>query len=464
PPRAADNDIPALRARRDAAHHRACQLADAILTGGGGPAEQAAAAELAELYQRLVEQRPYQQALAQAHARWVHAEDTAELHHQLLTQLAAAITAATERGEHDAAARYQQHHAQVNEQTDRVAAAVHTARERLEVARADLIDTAGGLAGIVTEHHLHTRRADAVRADTDTLNLARRRARDLDDQLARAEAAAARSLTQTPTHTYDLGADLDQLAAEVDFLHAASAASPAALYTPPPGALDGLDDAHRRTVSALTTNIHSVQLLHLHPGADNAATLNALADTAHHHNKHSVALTGTDIAAGRAYADTTTSIDNYRADLTAKRHAPPLGSLIIVDDADTLTPAQLHWLADTAAATNTKLILVTTPGNREPGHTLIAVLTNNLPHTQHLGTVDPGRSQPRTAIERAEHYLAATNTPSPDRNRAIELLQQRHQVVAQLRDIAAAAQRLDSIAERDRSRGRNQNRGSGLEL
>ena len=198
PARVDDIDIPALRARRDTAHRHAQQLSAAILTGGGGPAEHAAAAELAQLHRRLLEQRPYQQALASAHARWVHAEDTAELHRQLLTQLGAAIAAATERAEHDAAGRYQQHHTHVSEQTDRVDAAVHTARERLDTARADLIKTVGGVAGIVTEHHLHARRAEAVRADTETLNAARRHARNLDDQLARAEAAAARSLAQSP--------------------------------------------------------------------------------------------------------------------------------------------------------------------------------------------------------------------------------------------------------------------------
>ena len=303
-----------------------------------------------------------------------------------------------------------------------------------------------------------------MRADTETLNAARRHARDLDDQLARAEAAAARSLAQSPAHTYDLGADLDQLQAEVDFLQAASAASPAAMYTPPPAALDGLDDEHRRAVNAITTNIHSVQLLHLHPGADKTATLAALADTAHHHNKHILALTGTDSAAQRAYADTTATIDTYRDDLTAKRHTLPLGSLVIVDDAHALTPAQLRWLAHSAAATNTKLLLITTPGDQQPAHTLLTVLTNDLPHTQHLGTPDPDHRQPRTAIDRAEHHLAATSAPSPDRNRAAQLLRQRNQVLAHLRDIATTATRLDAIAEQDRARGRDQDRGNGLEL
>lgn len=455
-----DIDIPALRARRDAAHHQAQQLAAAILTGGGGPAEHAAAAELAELHRRLVEQRPYQHALAQAHARWVHAEDTAELHRQLLTQLTAAITAATERGEHDTADRYQQHHTQVSEQTDRVDTAVRTARDRLDTARAELINAAGGVAGIVTEHHLHARRAQAVRVDTETLNTARRHARDLDDQLCHAEAAAARSAAQNPALTYDLGADLDQLQAEVDFLHAASATSPAAMYTPPPAALAALDDEHRRALSALATNIHSVQLLHLHPGADKAAALAALADTAHHHSTHIVALTGTDNAAGRAYADTTATVDTYR-DAATKR---PLGSLVIADDAHTLTPAQLRWLTHHAAATNTKLLLITAPGDQQAAHTLLTVLTNDLPHAQHLGTPDTNHRQPRTAIERAEHHLATTSATSPDRTRAAQLLRQRNQVLAHLRDIANTTKQLDAIAEHDRSRARDRDRGNGLEL
>jgi len=463
PVRVDDIDIPALRARRDAAHRHAHQLANAILTGDGGPAEHAATAELAELHRRLGEQRPYQQALSQAHARWVHAEDTAELHRQLLTQLAAAITAATERGEHDAATRYGQHHTQVSEQTDRVDTAVRSARDRLDAARAELIDAAGGVAGIVTEQHLHDRRTQAMRADTETLNAARRRARDFDDQLARAEAAAARSLAQSPAHTYDLGADLDQLQAEVDFLQAASAASPAAMYSPPEGSLDGLDDQHRRAVNAITTNIHSVQLLHLHPGADNTAILAALAGTAHHHNKHILALTGTDGAAARAYADKTATIDTYRDDVTSKRQTLPLGGLVLVDDAHALTADQLRWLAHSAATTNTKLVLITA-GDQQPPHTLLTVLSNDLPHTQQLGTPDPERRPPRTAIDRAEHHLAATNAPSPAQNRAVQLLHQRNHVLAHLRDIATTATRLDAIAERDRARGRHQDRGNGLGL
>ncbi|MGE2817990.1 AAA family ATPase, partial [Mycobacterium heidelbergense] len=465
PARVDDIDIPALRARREAAHHHARELAETILTGGGGPAERAAATELAQLHSRLAQQRPYQQALATAHARWVHAEDTAELHRQLLAQLDATITAAAQRGEHDAAARYRDHHTDVSQQTHRVDTAVRTARDRLNTARDQLIDTAGGVTGIVTEQHLHDRRAQALRADTETLNAVRRHARDLENQLARAEAAAARSLAETPIHTYDLGADLHQLQDEVEFLQAASATSLAAMYTPPPAALQSLDDEHRRAVSAITTSIHSVQLLHLHHGADKIATLAALADTAHHHDKPVLALTSASTDTERPYADTTATIETYRADLTDNRHSPPLGSLLIVDDAHALTPAQLRWLAHSATATNTKLLLIT-PGEQHPAHTLLTVLTNELPHTQHLGTPGPHRRHHRTAIDRVEHHLATTNAASPDQSRATQLLRQRNHVLAKLRDIANTTTRLHTIAEQDRSRAprRDQGRGYGHEL
>jgi hypothetical protein len=57
-----------------------------------------------------------------------------------------------------------------------------------------------------------------------------------------------------------------------------------------------------------------------------------------------------------------------------------VGSLIIVDDADHLQPEQLHWLTRTAAATNTKLVLITTADGREPAHTLLTVLADMHAH------------------------------------------------------------------------------------
>ena len=125
-----------------------------------------------------------------------------------------------------------------------------------------------------------------------------------------------------------------------------------------------------------------------------------------------------------------------------------VGQPVIVDDADHLRPEQLRWLTQTAAATNTKLILITTPDRRQPAHTLLSVLTNYLPSAQHLGTPDRHQQQPPTTIDRVEHHLAATNATSTTRNQATQLLQRRDQILDRLREIADTATQLDAAAAR----------------
>jgi len=496
---AADIDIPALRARRDAARQRAH---DILLTGG--PAEHALADQLTELRRRQEHQRPFQQALAHAHTLWVHAEDTADLHHQLLTQLQAAITAAHRRGADTDAQRYQQHHDEFNAQTPRITAALDTARHRLDTARTALLETAGGPAGIVTENRIQTLRSQAVQADADVLARARAHARALDDQLAHAERLAARELathpashhtlrTEMPTlhhdagdqahapattktdraenhsRTYDLGADLPLLRDEIDYLTAATEASPAAMYYPPAAAVAGLDESHRDTLRAISRNIHTVQPLVIHPGADKTAFLAALAATAHHHNHNILALPASpaagEYAANHRYADTTTTPQHAQTNLDNQQWKLPRGTLLIVDDAEQLPADQLRFLTHTAAAANTKLLLITTPDEaHQSAHTLLDVLTDNLPHTQHIGTpTTPQRAA--TAITRAQQHLATT-TEAPDtaRAEAVELLHRRTQLLHHLHDIATTDATLEAINQQQATHERHQDRSGGLEL
>ena len=345
---------------------------------------------------------------------------------------------------------------------------MHTARARLDTTRAELIHAAGGVNNIITEHHIHTRRAAALRADTQALTAARRDARDLDDQLSRAESLAARAFAESPAHNYDLAADLPQLRAEIQLLQAASTTSPAAIYHPPDTAVASLDQPHRRAVATITSSPFTVQPLQLHPGAHKAATLTALADTAHHHNNRILALPATaaaaDYAANHRYADTTTTPQDARTKLDNKRWKLPAGSLVVVDDADHLGPEQLRWIAETAAATNTKLILITTADSRQPALTLLGVLNNNLPSAQHLGIPDHHLQQPPAAVDRVEHHLAATNATSTTRNHATQLLHQRDQMLAHLREIADTAAQIDTTTARQHERERNRGRDHGLEL
>ena len=455
-------DIAALRARRNTAHRRARQLADAILGGAGGPAEQAAAAQLADLHRQLSDQRPHQHALARAHASWVQAEDTAELHHRLLNQLTAAATAATERGDHDTARDYHQQHNQLTENTPRVHAARAAARERLNATRAELIATVGGLENLITEQRIHTLRAHALTADTTALNAARAEAQDLDHQLMRAEAAAARTFAENPAHSYELDtAELDKMRAELKILHAAEAAAPAATYTPPASATDHLDAAHRHAVTAITRGPHSLQILQLHPGADKDAALHAIAATAHHHGHRLVALPARTTGEDHPYADTTADLRTAQTHFDDGSWTLPRGTLLVVDNADTLTHDQLHRIAATAADANAKTILITSdPAHTEPPST--AVLSTYLPHAHHLGDATPHHAAPPTALQRAEQHLAASRGFEAHYADARHLIGQRDRILDRLRDTLNAAAELHSHTSVDREHERSQDRG--LEL
>lgn len=162
-----------------------------------------------------------------------------------------------------------------------------------------------------------------------------------------------------------------------------------------------------------------MQSLHLYPGADKAAALTAITDAAHRDHRHVLALPATPqthaYASTRPYADNAAHIQQTPTEqalakireLADAGRRLPRGNLVIVDDADHLAANHLQWLANNAAATNTKLLLITTPDQRTPDHTLTAALDHLLPWAHHLGTPDPAHQRTRTAIERTEHHLAA---------------------------------------------------------
>jgi hypothetical protein len=108
PPQRAD--VGQLRARRDAARAKVSALEAAIIGGRGGPAEQAAAAELADLYARHQVQRPYLAEVAHTHADWVHADAVAEAHRYRLEHLDTLARDADEAGDTELAVSYRDRH------------------------------------------------------------------------------------------------------------------------------------------------------------------------------------------------------------------------------------------------------------------------------------------------------------------------------------------------------------------
>ncbi len=162
---------------------------------------------------------------------------------------------------------------------------------------------------------------------------------------------------------YQLAANLPALRTEIDFADTAGRAfAPATGYAAPADALQHLDHEHRRVVTAVARNLQAVQSLHLYPGADKPALLEAVTAAAHRDHRPVVALPATPQAQAYAnfhrYADITPpepdrAIANMRA-RTSQGGQFPRGNLVIVDDADHLAAHQLQWLAENAAATNTK--------------------------------------------------------------------------------------------------------------
>jgi hypothetical protein len=456
-----DVDIVDLRARRHATRQRAENLARAILHGGGGPAEQAAATELAELHRRHHHQRHHQHHLAHAHADWIAAEHTAEIHRNLLDHLAAQRDAAAQRGDHHLADNYASYYKELSQHTTDIDTAIIAARQRLAAARGALLDLAGGVEGIVTERDIHSLRAAALDADTQALHQTRTQAVELTNQTARAEAAAARAFAENRAAAgYDLAAELPSLRAEIDCLDAAGARSPAAMYRVPDEALSALDPNSQSAVIAIANSAQAIHTVELYEGVDKAAVLEAIAAAAHHHQRSIVGVPATqhaaEYAAGNRYADTTTTPSTGQDNPASGRWTLPIGSLVIVDDADHLDAGTLRYLTENAAATNTKLLLLTTPNlDREPAHTLTTVLATNLPWAQQLGTPAPNQQRTATAIDRAEHYLATTAATDIYHAEAARLIHRRNHLINRYRDLTK-----DLSAAQSTSR----DRGSGLEL
>jgi conjugative relaxase-like TrwC/TraI family protein len=201
-----DTDITALRERRDISRAHAHTLARSIFRGQG-PAESAAADELAALHHRHRQQRPFQFELAQAHADWVAAETTHDRHSELLSQLDEEIADATHRQDGDLADRYRRHRLQLQQHTAAIAAAVVRTRQQRDAAHEALMTVTGGPNGIVSERDIQLRRAAALAEDTAILTVARAEARDLENRLGRAESAAVRAFARRTMDRADLAVE-----------------------------------------------------------------------------------------------------------------------------------------------------------------------------------------------------------------------------------------------------------------
>ncbi|WP_165704984.1 hypothetical protein, partial [Mycobacteroides abscessus] len=178
-------DLVALRAQLSDAKQHVADLSAQIFspTTSGGPALQAAQAELIEMTNRYTQQRPYAFALSQAHHDWVAADLQAEQHQHQLADLTRRHEIAEHEGHEAEAAELFGQLSALKLQTEHLDNAAATAKAAVATAGQALVEFAGGSDNVVGERAIHERRARAEQEDIATLNAARNAQRDLENQL-----------------------------------------------------------------------------------------------------------------------------------------------------------------------------------------------------------------------------------------------------------------------------------------
>ena len=330
--------------------------------------------------------------------------------------------------------------------------------------RGDSRDAAAALREALSrDHRPETVLAAAAHTDPEQLPDPVRTLLDTHDRTRATCHAEHRRLFESRTATTDraVHVDIEVLRAEVDYLDSAGEVSGAGMYPAPADRYASVPERDRRAVAAVSGGAQSVQVLTVGADADKAAALTTIAEAARTKQQRILALPATAEAKAHydehPYADGANTPQVAHDKFTAGQWTAPPGTLIVVDDADHLTAKQLHCFTENAVATNTKLLLVTTPtADRAPTQTLVDTLATNLPWAQHIGT--PADHTPTTAIEQARR-LADTNPELSDptnRQQAADLLARADTLTRTYR------QHINHrTSERDRST--HQDRG-GLEL
>ena len=363
-------------------------------------------------------------------------------------------------------------------------AGVHAARRGTSAQAATLLRTVLG-----RDDRARTVLQTAAEVDRALLPTSVRDLLDTHDRTVAGCRTAHRHHLGRETMERELAAELPALRAAVELLEVAGGTSGAGgynyNYSSVAKTFAEIGEPHRKAVAEIAGDLHAVQVLTIHPDADDdtSAALAAITAAARAHQKRMpfshknarpgvLALPATQAAADRAtelgYADT------IRRPSSAVKHFEdgswplPVGSLVIVDDADHLHPDLLKSLVEQAAVrTNTKLLLITNDegvdGGTDRGNAVTA-LQEHLPWARHIGTPQHRNTLWDSAISRAEQHLRTTgHHASPVHAEAAELVARHTHLAGGYRDEVTARDRFIT-GIRQRSRDRDLSRDDGLEL
>ncbi len=243
---------------------------------------------------------------------------------------------------------------------------------------------------------------------------------------------------QRSIERYEMENDLDQLRAEVSTLAVAGNRSPATIYQH--DVAEFLEPSVKTLAAAISDSDMSVQPLRCATVVQTHAVLMGVAVAAANTGYKVLALPATDAAAARAdrnrYSHHVAAVDDAIPELESGQWKLPPGTLVIVDDADHLTEAQITWLLANAGATNTKVVLATSKEvSAGPSRCLTDALAENLPWSADR---DRSTGVQSTAISRiAAHLKIVEHLTTEAQREAANLLAQLGEYVNRYRALAA---------------------------
>lgn len=381
---------------------------DTDIRAGRGPSLRAVADELLHMRRQFDADRPYAHAVTEVMEQWSDADAAYnDILHMIEHSRAELDTLLATPGVDD-----------LDVASARANVAFHIGRlpqqppsEQFQQALFDAQAVRAAAASgptIVTEHDIATARGDAERADLaaraglrDRREALRRELDRADRDVAAAFAAAQTASSDTLTALLDSArceVDLLRVAGHIDFERVPLAITEAALAAHDPTLADRL--------KALAAQPYSISYTRGDlADAETVAALHTLRAAANANNRNVLWLSVTDEQAERAdaagLADTATTIAKAYQQISDQQWSFPAGTIVVLDNPAAADPAHLAHIAQHAADTGARTIIVdATTGHHGPSSPTLHLLTSTAAWTTRLAAEKPGadRAAPLPAV------------------------------------------------------------------
>ncbi|MBS9535579.1 relaxase domain-containing protein [Mycobacterium sp. M1] len=390
-------DIDALRTQYDTAVSDYDTLRHQV-TAGNGPAAQAFAADLPGLRARADADRPHLAAVQDVMSRWADAEEAEQAAHHLIGHHQNRLNILLNQPDADpldiAAAQ-----ADIDLAKLTLPATTPAERFRDELTTAMAARAAATAPGeaIITAADIDAAHIDAAAADITALTAARNRVMQLANDLASAQTSVALAFAKTQVRNAErIAGRSDALQTELAVLRAADDNRRQRGFTPSAAALAGLDTTTSAAVTRLARQSSAVTAVTVFDPTDTLAAMRALHTAAAANNHHILwCTTGensiTATAGAPTIADEHTPIDQLRQHIRDGHTNHSTADSIIVEDAASADPGALADLAQHAATSGARLILLHNRGtqNPQPAAALLSLLHHDLPWSQTLTAAGP---------------------------------------------------------------------------